>query len=121
MTMQPPTRVQMPMPAFEEYEPAGDCVCRGCAERRRALARARAIPLRDGGHPAARGARRALVLATAAGVVLGGGSGTAVALSTPATGPAAGDDPGSPQGGRTPCTARRASRAAPEPRAGPGP
>ncbi|MFB7151083.1 hypothetical protein ACFCYA_16945, partial [Streptomyces virginiae] len=61
----------MPMPAFEEYEPAGDCVCRGCAQRRRALARARAIPLRDGGHPAARGARRALVLATAAGVVLG--------------------------------------------------
>nr|WP_308217915.1 hypothetical protein [Streptomyces sp. MMS21 TC-5] len=51
MTMQPPTHVQMPMPAFEEYEPAGDCVCRGCAQRRRALARARAIPLRDGGTP----------------------------------------------------------------------
>lgn len=71
MTMQPPTRVQMPMPAFEEYEPAGDCPCQGCALHRRSLARARAIPLRDGGHPAARGARRALVLATAAGVVLG--------------------------------------------------
>ncbi|KJY15795.1 hypothetical protein VR46_45550, partial [Streptomyces sp. NRRL S-444] len=60
----------MPMPVFEEYEPAGDCACLGCTQRRRALARARAIPLRDGGHPAARGTRRALVLATAAGVVL---------------------------------------------------
>ncbi|MFI8363995.1 peptidoglycan-binding protein [Streptomyces sp. NPDC085612] len=102
----------MPMPAFEEYEPAGDCVCRGCAERRRSLARARAIPLRDGGHPAARGARRALVLATAAGVVLGGtGGATAVAVEavgaadsvdTPAPASVAQDDPGSPQGGRTP-------------------
>lgn len=100
MTMQPPT--PMSMPAFEEYEPAGDCVCRGCAQRRRALARARAIPLRDGGHPAARGARRALVLATAAGVVLGGGGGAAVAVSAPAAGPVTLDDPGSPQGGRTP-------------------
>ncbi|MFE1876842.1 peptidoglycan-binding protein [Streptomyces sp. NPDC059496] len=98
----------MPMPGFEEYEPAGDCACRGCAQRRRALARARAIPLRDGGHPAARGARRALVLATAAGVVLGGGSTAAVALATPpptptpTPGPAALDDPSSPQGARTP-------------------
>ncbi|GGZ30172.1 membrane protein [Streptomyces avidinii] len=100
--MQPPTHVQMPMPGFEEYEPAGDCACRGCAQRRRTLARARAIPLRDGGHPAARGARRALVLATAAGVVLGGTSATAVAVTTPAPGPVALDDPGSPQGGRTP-------------------
>ncbi len=102
MTTQLPTHVQMPMPAFEEYEPAGDCVCRGCAQRRRSLARARAIPLRDGGHPAVRGARRVLVLATAAGVVLGGGSAAAVAVTTPATGPVALDDPGSPQGGRTP-------------------
>ncbi|MFE2167072.1 peptidoglycan-binding protein [Streptomyces sp. NPDC059447] len=92
----------MPMPAFEEYEPAGDCPCRGCADRRRALARARAIPLRDGGHPAARGARRALVLATAAGVVLGGGGSAAVAVTTPAPGPVAHDDPSTPQGGRSP-------------------
>ncbi|MFG2993211.1 peptidoglycan-binding protein [Streptomyces sp. NPDC048257] len=94
----------MPMPGFEEYEPAGDCVCRGCAQRRRALARARAIPLRDGGHPAVRGARRALVLATAAGVVLGGGGATAMAAAAPAAGPGpvALDDPGSPQGARTP-------------------
>ncbi|WP_328925876.1 peptidoglycan-binding protein [Streptomyces sp. NBC_00190] len=92
----------MPMPVFQEYEPAGDCACRGCVQRRRSLARARAIPLRDGGHRAARGARRALVLATAAGVVLGTGGGAAVAVSTPPPGPVALDDPGSPQGGRTP-------------------
>ncbi|MFJ6796522.1 peptidoglycan-binding protein [Streptomyces sp. NPDC091268] len=98
----------MPMPVFEEYEPAGDCACRGCAQRRRALARGRAIPLRDGGHPAARGARRALVLATAAGVVLGGGGGAAVAVTTPGPGAAAWDDPGSPQGPKAPLHGRPA-------------
>ncbi|MEU6894215.1 peptidoglycan-binding protein [Streptomyces sp. NPDC046557] len=77
----------MPMPVFEEYEPAGDCVCVGCVQRRRALARGRAIPLRDGGHPAVRGARRALVLATAAGVVLSGGGATALATARPVPGP----------------------------------
>ncbi|MEV7522205.1 peptidoglycan-binding protein [Streptomyces sp. NPDC091371] len=94
----------MPMPVFEEYDPAGDCPCQGCAHHRRALARARAIPLRDGGHPAARGARRALVLATAAGVVLGGGGSAAVAAAkpSPGPGPVAHDDPGTPQGGRAP-------------------
>lgn len=111
MTMQPPTHVHevtpastaMPMAAFEEYEPAGDCPCRGCAQRRRTLARARAIPLRDGGHPAARGARRALVLATAAGVVLGGGGGAAVAATAPGPGGTVSlDDPGQPQGSRGP-------------------
>ncbi|MFI5985821.1 peptidoglycan-binding protein [Streptomyces sp. NPDC051555] len=91
----------MPMPLFTEYDPERDCACPGCAQRRRSLARARAIPLRDGGHPAARGARRALVLATAAGVVLGGGGGAAVAVANPepVPGPLA---PGSPQGPRAP-------------------
>ncbi|MFB6809945.1 peptidoglycan-binding protein [Streptomyces sp. NPDC056387] len=120
----------MPMPAFEEYEPAGDCICLGCVQRRRALARARAIPLRDGGHPAARGARRALVLATAAGVVLGGGGSAALAAAGPVPGPEpvsldtpgrtetsgpaadgpgpAADGPGSPQGGRSPLHGRPA-------------
>ncbi|MFB7052250.1 peptidoglycan-binding protein [Streptomyces vinaceus] len=101
----------MPMAAFEEYEPAGDCLCLGCAQRRRALARARAIPLRDGGHPAARGARRALVLATAAGVVLGGGGSAALAAATPVPGPGpvSLDTPGgSPQGGRSPLHGRPA-------------
>ncbi|MFD7027111.1 peptidoglycan-binding protein [Streptomyces sp. NPDC059917] len=91
----------MPMPLFTDYDPGRDCACPGCAQRRRSLARARAIPLRDGGHPAARGARRALVLATAAGVVLGGGGGAAVAVANPepVPGPLA---PGSPQGPRAP-------------------
>ncbi|THA37186.1 peptidoglycan-binding protein [Streptomyces sp. A1547] len=120
----------MPMPVFEEYEPAGDCACLGCTQRRRALARARAIPLRDGGHPAARGTRRALVLATTAGVVLSGGGSAALAAATPAPGPEpvsldttaadvpapdapapeapAPDIPGSPQGGRSPLHGRPA-------------
>ncbi|MGW0394039.1 peptidoglycan-binding protein [Streptomyces sp. NPDC003042] len=98
----------MPMPVFEEYDPAADCACLGCAHRRRTLARGRAIPLRDGGHPAARGARRALVLATAAGVVLSGGGATALAAHKPlpGPGPVALDDPGTPQGDRAPLHGR---------------
>ncbi|MFJ1869302.1 peptidoglycan-binding protein [Streptomyces sp. NPDC088097] len=101
----------MPVPIFEEYEPARDCACPGCAHRRRTLARGRAITLRDGGHPAARGARRALVLATAAGVVLGAGTPSAPAAAKPAPGPrtVASDDPGTPQGGRSPLHGRPAS------------
>lgn len=129
MTMQPPTHVYemtptaeavppMPLPAFEEYEPSGDCPCQGCAQRRRTLARARAIPLRDGGHPAARGARRALVLATAAGVVLGGGS-AGVASATPGPGGrVAQDDPGSPQGGRAPLHGPKGAKGTPAKPAG---
>ncbi len=110
MTMQPPVHVPMPTmptPVFEEYEPAGDCACPGCAQRRRSLARARAIPLRDGGHPAAHGARRALVLATAAGVVLGGGGSAALAAHAPAgAGAVAHDDPATPQGAQSPLHGR---------------
>ncbi|WP_149184736.1 peptidoglycan-binding protein [Streptomyces sp. TRM49041] len=65
----------MTVPVFEEYEPAADCPCPGCARRRRELALRRAA--RAGGHPAAHGARRALVLFTTAGVVLGGGASAA--------------------------------------------
>ncbi|MFD9971217.1 peptidoglycan-binding protein [Streptomyces sp. NPDC059011] len=72
----------MTVPVFEEYEPAGDCVCPGCAQQRRE--RARALPVRAGGHPAAHGARRALVLVTAAGAVLSGGN--AGALADPGAG-----------------------------------
>lgn len=61
----------MTVPVFEEFEPAADCTCAGCAQRRRALA--------AGQHPAAHGCRRALALFTAAGVVLGGGAGAAAA------------------------------------------
>ncbi|MFC8289444.1 peptidoglycan-binding protein [Streptomyces sp. NPDC057242] len=64
---------------FEEFEPAADCACPGCARQRRELALG--LPVRAGGHPAAHGARRALVLVTAAGVVLGsGGTDAAAAL-----------------------------------------
>ncbi|MGQ4489555.1 peptidoglycan-binding protein [Streptomyces sp. SAS_281] len=62
----------MTVPAFEEYVPAIDCPCPGCAAQRRTAAGG--LPVRSGGHPAARGARRAMVLVTAAGVVLGGGA-----------------------------------------------
>ncbi|MFE9044249.1 peptidoglycan-binding protein [Streptomyces sp. NPDC007818] len=61
----------MSVPVFEEFEPEPDCGCPGCARRRRDLARG--LPVRAGGHPAAHGARRALVLVTAAGAVIGGG------------------------------------------------
>ncbi|MEV6164737.1 peptidoglycan-binding protein [Streptomyces sp. NPDC052052] len=69
----------MTLPAFEDYEPADDCICVGCAAQRRAAAGA--LPVRYGGHPSAHGARRALVLVTAAGVVLG--TGTAEAAGVP--------------------------------------
>lgn len=102
----------MTAPVFEEYEPACDCPCGGCAEQRRRLAHG--LSLRAGGHPAAHGARRALVLVTAAGVALGvtgagageadadaaGTSlGTARADETAApTAPVAEPDPATPQG-----------------------
>ncbi|MDH2390511.1 peptidoglycan-binding protein [Streptomyces sp. HNM0663] len=90
----------MTVPVFQEYEPAADCDCPGCAERRRTLA--------AGGHPAAHGCRRALVVVTAAGVVLGGaGGGGAAAVGLP-TGPdrVAEPDPPSVQGGTGPLHGR---------------
>ncbi|MFE0136053.1 peptidoglycan-binding protein [Streptomyces sp. NPDC059037] len=89
-------------PVFEEFEPESDCDCPGCIHRRRDLARG--LPVRLGGHPAAHGARRALVLATAAGTVLGGGQALpAVAAPgvprTPAGPAVPGDDGPGPQGG----------------------
>ncbi|MFI8963807.1 peptidoglycan-binding protein [Streptomyces sp. NPDC053493] len=74
----------MSVPVFEEIEPAADCGCPGCAQRRRDLALG--LPVRAGGHPAAHGTRRALVLVTAAGVVLGGGAGAAGADAAAAAG-----------------------------------
>ncbi|WP_434600389.1 peptidoglycan-binding protein [Streptomyces sp. A5-4] len=100
----------MQTPVFEEYEPAGDCGCAGCVQQRRAAALG--LPVGEGGHPAAHGARRALVLATAAGVVLGGG-GAGGAVAAPATGPGhapartgADHDPPGPQGGAGPLHGR---------------
>ncbi|MFE9400308.1 peptidoglycan-binding protein [Streptomyces sp. NPDC006530] len=89
-----------PGPVFEDYEPAGACGCRGCADRRRT----RLLPVRDGGHPAANGgARRALLAATAASVVLSGGTVAAAAPHPVPDGPGTNRtaDPGPPteQGG----------------------
>ncbi|WP_190125780.1 peptidoglycan-binding protein [Streptomyces inusitatus] len=82
----------MSVPVFEEYEPAPDCGCPGCFPRPRALP--------SGGRPAAHGRRGALVLLTAAGVVLGGAAGPVHAVTAPpvapgpATAPASAPDPG---------------------------
>ncbi|MEU0163228.1 peptidoglycan-binding protein [Streptomyces sp. NPDC006261] len=102
----------MTVPVFEEYEPAIDCTCAGCALQRRAAARA--VPVRYGGHPAAHGARRALVLATAAGVVLScGASGAAAAAGHNAGAPRADEDPepvpDTPQGEKGPLKGAGAS------------
>ncbi|MFJ5843534.1 peptidoglycan-binding protein [Streptomyces sp. NPDC092903] len=93
----------MTVPAFEEYVPAIDCTCAGCAVRRRTAAAA--LPTRQGGHPAAHGARRALVLVTAAGVVLSAGlaeAATAAAEPAPVTDPTL---PGDPEPGAGPAPA----------------
>ncbi|WP_370412978.1 peptidoglycan-binding protein [Streptomyces fradiae] len=134
----------MSVPVFEEIEPAADCGCPGCAQRRRDLALG--LPVRAGGHPAAHGARRALVLVTAAGVVFGGGAGGAAALpADPATDLAATDlaaadaatvagvadgadgavgtliepGPDTPQGGRGPLHGAAGPGSAPSPYASP--
>lgn len=89
----------MTAPVFEEYEPACDCPCGGCAEQRRRLAQG--LPLRAGGHPAVHGARRVLVLVTAAGVALGAsgvGAGEADALGADGPASVVEPDPTTPQG-----------------------
>ncbi|WP_031090881.1 peptidoglycan-binding protein [Streptomyces sp. NRRL WC-3549] len=90
----------MTAPVFEEYEPAADCGCAGCARQRRTAA---VLPVRYGGHPAAHGARRALVLVTAAGVVLSCGAAQAAATAWAASrgaraGTAPDPQPVTPQG-----------------------
>ncbi|WP_435228766.1 peptidoglycan-binding protein [Streptomyces sp. Tue6028] len=90
----------MDAPVFEEIDPAGDCDCPGCVHWRRVMP-ASALP-GPVGHPAA---RRALVLAAAAGTVLGAGQSVpavAVAHGPARPGAPADDEPGTPQGGRAP-------------------
>ncbi|MGW1891611.1 peptidoglycan-binding protein [Streptomyces sp. NPDC002004] len=94
----------MAVPAFEEIEPASGCECPGCA-RWRALARS--LPVRLGGHPAAHGARRALVLAVAAGAALAGAQAVPAAATEHRTARGApaddgGDGPETPQGAKGP-------------------
>ncbi|MEU9130057.1 peptidoglycan-binding protein [Kitasatospora sp. NPDC048540] len=82
---------------FTEAPPDDGCACRGCGARR--LARLHAARTEDGGHPAARGARRAAVLLAALGTVLGGPAATAGAVGAPI--PGDGTDapiPDAPQG-----------------------
>lgn len=101
----------MTVPAFEEYVPAVDCACAGCAVQRRTAATG--LPTRYGGHPAAHGARRAMVLVTAAGVVLSGGVAEAVGPApVPGAGPVSDPslpEPDSPQGGPGPLRGSGAS------------
>ncbi len=133
-----PGPMAMAGPVFEEFEPARDCACGGCVRQRRA--RTHRLPLREGGHPAARGARRVLVLATAAGVVLWGG-GVAAAVPPAGHAPVRADDPdpdpdaapapdpdpapdagqGTPQGGKGPLHGPAGKPAVGKPGAPPAP
>ncbi|MEU9384008.1 hypothetical protein AB0D38_24850, partial [Streptomyces sp. NPDC048279] len=68
----------MPAPVFEEFDPASDCECTGCAHWRRVGPHP--LPGRFGGHPAA---RSVLVVAAAASAALAASTPTAAAHSTP--------------------------------------
>lgn len=91
----------MATPVFEEFDPAGDCDCPGCAHWRRVLPYSRA-----GRHPAA---RRAVIVAAAASAALGAGH-VAPALAAPYAPPGpgvpAGDEPSTPQGTKAPLHGR---------------
>ncbi|WP_406090997.1 peptidoglycan-binding protein [Kitasatospora purpeofusca] len=85
---------------FDEVEPDDDCICGGCAARRRA--RLHAAPVHEGGHAAARSVRRrAAVLMAAVGTALGGGTvgaATAAPVAAPTPGGPAAPRVDTPQG-----------------------
>ncbi|MEU5100031.1 peptidoglycan-binding protein [Streptomyces sp. NPDC020996] len=90
----------MGTPVFEEFDPASDCDCPGCAHWRRVLPYSPAA--RRPAHPAA---HRVVIVAAAASAALAAGH-AAPALAAPHAshrpGVPAGDEPGTPQGGRAP-------------------
>lgn len=94
----------MGTPVFEEIDPGGDCECPGCVHWRRVMPYSAQYAHLS--HPAARTARNALVVATAAGAALGAGH--AVPAVAVAHGPAApgavpaGEEPDTPQGKKAP-------------------
>lgn len=94
----------MGTPVFEEVDPGADCECPGCVHWRRVMPYSTRYAHLS--HPAARTARSALVVATAAGAALGAGHAVpAVAAVHGPTVPAAvpaGEDPKTPQGKKAP-------------------
>jgi hypothetical protein len=88
---------RMATPVFEEFNPASDCDCPGCAHWRRVLPYSR-----SGRHPAA---HRAVIVAAAASAALGAGH-AVPAFAAPHAPPGpdvpAGDEPDTPQGARAP-------------------
>ncbi|MFJ2814397.1 peptidoglycan-binding protein [Streptomyces sp. NPDC091279] len=93
----------METPVFEEFDPANDCECPGCVQRRRFPAHSP-----GGRHPAA---HRVVIVATAATALLGAGH-AAPALAAPHApqrpGVPAADQPDTPQGGKAPLHGRGA-------------
>ncbi|MFJ6082924.1 peptidoglycan-binding protein [Streptomyces sp. NPDC092369] len=87
----------MGTPVFEEFDPASDCDCPGCAHWRRVLPYARAAR-----HPAA---HRTVIVAAAASAALGA-TGAVPAIAAPHAparpGVPAGDEPDTPQGSKAP-------------------
>ncbi|MGW1555056.1 peptidoglycan-binding protein [Streptomyces sp. NPDC002144] len=89
----------METPVFEEFDPASDCDCPGCAHRRAALRHSTSA--RTARHPAA----RPFVIVAAASAALGAGhAAPAVAAERVPPGPGvpAGDEPQTPQGSKAP-------------------
>ncbi|MEE1829594.1 peptidoglycan-binding protein [Streptomyces sp. SP17KL33] len=94
----------METPVFEEIDPGADCECPGCVHWRRVMPYSTRYAHLS--HPAARTARNALVVATAAGAALGAGH--AVPAVAAAHGPSspgavpADEGPRTPQGKKAP-------------------
>ncbi|KOV57998.1 membrane protein [Streptomyces sp. NRRL WC-3618] len=94
----------MATPVFEEFDPASDCECPGCVHGRRAAPYSGPVS-GSGPGPARTAVRRTLVVAAAASTVLAAGHALPAAAAPQAPhrpGVPAGDEPDTPQGGKTP-------------------